>query len=120
MKLETGTIEQSIIINAEPREVYNAFMDPKKHFHSLEPGYLHPKSRGKITAWDGYIFGKNLKLVKGKLIQQEWQDKDWPKGYPPSNLKLTFTKKGNRTQLAMVHSKVPKKELADYAKGWKR
>jgi uncharacterized protein YndB with AHSA1/START domain len=57
-------------------------------------------------AWDGYISGKNIELVKGKKIVQEWTT-EWPAGYPPSRLEFTLTVKGGGTQLKMVHSRVP-------------
>ncbi len=118
-KLETGTIRQSVFISAKPEQVYDAFIDPKKHAaFTGSRATCSPKVGGRITAWDGYISGKNLKLVKGKMIVQEWKTTEWPVGYPPSNLKLTFTKKGNGTQLSMVHSKVPKEQVEQYTSGW--
>jgi activator of HSP90 ATPase len=53
-------------------------MDPKKHSEftgSKATG--KPRVGSKFTAWDGYITGKNLKLVRGKKIVQEWKTTDW-------------------------------------------
>ncbi len=52
---------------------------------------------------DGYIFGKNLELVKGKKIVQEWTTTEWPENYPPSILTLIFQAKPSGTLLTMVH-----------------
>ena len=66
---ETKTIKQIILIPATPEEVYDALIDEKKHAEFTgAKAKIDPKIGGKFTAWDGYIFGKNLELVKGKKI----------------------------------------------------
>ncbi len=120
MEIETGTIKQKVVINATPEEIYNAFMDAKIHSKFTgSKATIVLKVGGKITAWDNYIFGKNLKLVKGKKIVQEWSTTEWPDGYPPSVLTITLKKARNGTELTMVHSKVPKAQMKGYADGWK-
>lgn len=119
MKLKTATITQKVIIPASPEEVYDAFIDPKKHtaFTGAE-AICDPRIGGEFTAWDGYITGKNLELEKGKRIVQEWSTTEWPEGYPPSRLELTFVKVKDGTELTMVHSKVPKEQVDEYKQGW--
>jgi uncharacterized protein YndB with AHSA1/START domain len=120
MEIKIGTIKQKVVIAATPDEVYNAYMDAK--IHSKFTGgkaTIVPKVGGRITAWDNYITGKNLELVKGKRIVQEWRTTEWPDGYPPSILTITLKKVGNKTELTMVHSKVPKVGMKSYADGWK-
>ncbi len=118
-KRELGTIRQSVFIAAPPEKVFEAFTDPK--IHSKFTGGKAtgaPKVGAKITAWDGYIWGKNRKLQKGKLIVQDWMTSEFPRGYGYSELKISLKKKGEGTQLTMVHSKVPKKKMKDFASGW--
>jgi len=89
LKTELTEIEQTVTIPATPEEVYEAFVDPKKHAKftgSKATG--NPVVGGEFTAWDGYIYGKNLELKEGKLIVQEWSNTDFPKGYPPSRFEL--------------------------------
>lgn len=119
MKLKTSTITQKVVIPASPEEVYDAFVDPKKHsaFTGAE-ATGEPKVGAEITAWDGYITGKNLELEKGKRIVQEWSTSEWPEGYPPSRLELTFRKVKDGTELTMVHSEVPAEQAEDYRQGW--
>jgi len=66
----------------------------------------------------GYISGKNLELEKGKRIVQEWITTEWPPGYLPSRLELTFNKIKEGTEILMVHSNVPVEQLAEYKQGW--
>ena len=120
MEIKTGTIKQRVVINAAPDEVYNALMDAG--IHSKFTGSratIVPKVGGKITAWDNYITGKNIELIKGRKIVQEWSTTEWPEGYPPSILTIMLKKAGNRTELVMVHSKVPKAQMKSYSDGWK-
>ncbi len=119
VKLKTTTITQKVIIPALPEEVYDAFLDPKKHaaFTGAE-ATGDPRVRGEFTAWDGYITGKNLELIKGKRIVQEWSTSEWPEGYPPSRLEVTFRKVKDGTELTMVHSQVPAEQAEEYRQGW--
>jgi uncharacterized protein YndB with AHSA1/START domain len=118
--LKFGTIRQTALIDASPLEVYEAFVDPKKHAaFTGQSATGAPKVGGKFAAGDGYITAKHLELVKGKRILQEWTTSEWPEGYPPSLLELTLKAKGKRTELTMVHSKVPEEQVDYYAEGWK-
>ena len=118
--VKTKTIKQKTIIPASPAEVYDAFIDGKKHTaFTGTKATCDPKVGGKISAWDGYISGKNLKLVQGKRIVQEWITTDWIEGYPPSTLDLSFAAKGKGTELTMIHSEVPASLASGFADGWK-
>jgi uncharacterized protein YndB with AHSA1/START domain len=119
MKLKTSTITQKVVIPASPEEVYDAFMDARKHSEFTgSKATCDPTVGGKFTAWDGYISGTNLELEKGKRIIQEWVTAEWPEGYSASRLELTFRKVKGGTQLSMVHSNVPEEQADDYRQGW--
>jgi len=119
MRMKISTIRQKILIPASPEEVYEAFMDAKKHSaFTGSKATCDPNVGGKFTAWDGYISGKNLELEKGKKIVQEWITTEWPEGYPPSKLELTFKKAEGGTEISMVHSEVPAEQATDIKQGW--
>jgi len=116
---KTTTIKQIVFIPAKPEEVYDALMDEKKHAEFTgSKASIDAKVGGKFTAWDGYIFGKNLKLEKGKRIVQEWQTTEWPDDYHPSVVEFSFKRKGDGTELTMVHSQVPAEQVESYRQGW--
>jgi uncharacterized protein YndB with AHSA1/START domain len=119
LKPEFTEIEQTIIVPATPEEVYDAFIDPKKHakFTGSKATGI-PKVGEEFTAWDGYITGKNLELKKGKLIVQEWSSTDFPEGYPPSRFELTLKKVPEGTEIHMVHSKIPASQAKEIKEGW--
>jgi uncharacterized protein YndB with AHSA1/START domain len=118
--LKFGQIKQTVMLDASPAEVYEAYADPKKHSAFTGQGATgKPKVGGKFTAGDEYITGKFLELEKGKKILQEWTTTEWPEGYPPSLLELRIRAKGKRTELTMIHSRVPEEQVKYYAEGWK-
>jgi uncharacterized protein YndB with AHSA1/START domain len=119
-KQKFSTIDQTVTLSATPEEVYDALLDSKKHSEMTgSPAKISAKVGGKINAWDGYISGKNLELVKGKKIVQEWMTTEWPEGYPPSRLEITLSPaRGGKTLLKMVQTNVPAEQAPNYEKGW--
>jgi len=118
--MKFGTIKQIVVIDASPQEVYEAYVDPKKHAAFTGTAVTGtPKVGGKFKAGDGYISAKYTKLQPGKKIVHEWITTEWPAGYPPSIFELTLKAKGKGTELTMVHSKVPEDQVDYYAEGWK-
>jgi uncharacterized protein YndB with AHSA1/START domain len=119
LPLKFGTIEQRVFFEATPAEVYDALLDAKKHSEFTgSPATTNDEVGAEFEAWDGYISGKNLELVKDKRIVQEWETTAWPKGYPRSRLEFTLTPKKGGTELKMVHSKVPAEQVEEYTGGW--
>jgi uncharacterized protein YndB with AHSA1/START domain len=119
MKAKVRTIKQKVVIPASPKEVYEAYVDPKKH-SKFTGSKATGKAvvGGKFTAWDGYIFGKYLELDDGKRVVQEWNSTDFPEGYGPSRLELCFNKIPEGTELVMVQSDVPEEQADETAVGW--
>ena len=118
-KLKTTTIRQKRTIPAKPVQVYDALINAKKHTaFTGAKATCTPKAGGKVTAYDGYISGRIVKLEPARKIVQEWQTAEWPEGYPPSTLEFTFKVKGGGTEVTMVHSNVPALQAASYRKGW--
>lgn len=118
--MKFSTIKQTALIDASPLEVYEAYVNPKIHAaFTGQAAKGAPRVGGRFTAGDGYIRAKHLELEKGKRILQEWETTEWPEGYPPSLLELTLRAKGKKTELTMVHSKVPHEQADYYAEGWK-
>lgn len=120
LKKEVTTINQKVIIpKASPKQIYDAYVDSKKHSeftHAKATG--KPVIGGKYTSWDGYIFGKYLELKDGERVVQEWTTTDWEDGYGPSKLELTFKALPEGTEICMVHSNVPKEQAGEVEQGW--
>jgi activator of HSP90 ATPase len=119
-KLEVKTINQKVVIrNVSPKQVYDAYVDPKKHGEFTESKATgKPVVGGKFSSWDGYIFGKFLVLEDGKRVVQEWTTTDWEEGYLASKLELTFSEVPEGTEICMVHSNVPSAQAYEIEEGW--
>ncbi|MDV3277948.1 MAG: SRPBCC domain-containing protein [Nitrososphaerales archaeon] len=114
-----GTIRQRVTIDAPPSEVYDTYVNARRHSEFTGSTATGTARKGaKFEAWDGYISGKFLELEKGKRVVQEWKTSEWPTGYPPSILELRFRGEGGKTELSMVHSKVPAEQVQMYNEGW--
>jgi activator of HSP90 ATPase len=120
LKQDITTIKQTIIIpKATPKQVYDAYTDPKKHSEFTESKATgKPVVGGKYSSWDGYIFGKYLVLDDGKRVVQDWTTTDWEEDYPASKLELTFRAIGGSTEITMMHSGVPKVQAGEVEQGW--
>jgi activator of HSP90 ATPase len=113
------TIIQKIKFKTPPKELFELYMDSKKHSLVTEQNaILSRKVGGSYSAYDGYIKGKNLALIPGKMIVQTWRASNWPKSVMDSIFILTFEKASGGTEVTMVHTNVPDKEAKHLSKGW--
>ena len=121
--MDTKTIKQSVLLPTSPKEVFEAWMDSKKHGEMVEGNAkIDPKVGGSFSIWDGAITGKTLEINSTKLhIVQSWRYEydDWPKG-SPSTITLDFEPdKNGRCRLNLLHTGVPAKYADEISKGWK-
>jgi activator of HSP90 ATPase len=113
------TIVQKVMFKAAPKELFELYMDSPKHSLVTEQkAVLSRKVGGSYSAYDGYIKGKNLSLVPGKMIVQTWRASNWSKSVMDSIFILTFEKVSGGTEAIMVHANLPDKEEKHLAKGW--
>jgi uncharacterized protein YndB with AHSA1/START domain len=62
------------IIAATPRQIYAAWLDSLAHTEMTGGEASTSEEVGAaVSAWDGYITGRNLELVPGKRIVQSWR-----------------------------------------------
>jgi len=119
--MKTRTIRQTVTVRAPPNDVYDALMTSRGHSaFTGAPAHIRPTVGSKFTAWDGYIEGRNLELVRGKKIVQAWKarEENWPPEYYSTvAYELTATPTG--TRLRFRHSGVPVEHAGHLAQGWK-
>ncbi len=113
------TIRQTVAFDAPPHAVFEALLDSKKHAaFTGSKASISRKVGGKVSAWDGYIEGKNLRIEKDKVIVQSWRSTEFRDSDPDSQVMFHFSKKGTGTRLIFVHSKVPDRLAEDFRQGW--
>lgn len=112
------TIKRTVFFKATPHELYEAFMDAKKHSRFTDTNAkISRRIGGKFSVWHGYIKGSNIKLVPDKKIVQKWTSADFPEGHY-TDVTLEFKKSGNGTKLVFTQKNVPDENYDDTAKGW--
>jgi activator of HSP90 ATPase len=115
----TKAIEQSVRFAAPPEELFEMYLDSKKH--SAATGGLARVSRktgGQFTAWNGQLRGRNLLVMPRAMVVQRWRSTQWKASDPDSILILTFRKVPGGGQVDLVHANVPDYDQDGVSEGW--
>jgi len=81
------------------------------------PARVSARPGGRFTAWDGYIAGKNLKLIPGRRIVQAWRTTEFAETDPDSQIDLALEKSARGTKVTLRHTNIPGGQ-SDYKTGW--
>jgi len=113
------TIQQTVRFKASPEELFQTYLDSKKHAAVIgDKVSISRKVGAAFSAFDGMLRGKNLLIVPNRLIVQSWRAKPWKKADLDSILILFFTKVRGGAQITLVHVNVPSYDYAGVKKGW--
>jgi activator of HSP90 ATPase len=114
------SIELSILLNARAEILYKAWLNSREHGNFTgSPAKVDPNLKGKFTAWEGYIFGSNVKLEPYTKIVQAWRTTEFDEKEEDSTLEIIFEEKDDKTKLTLKHYNIPEGQGEDYKKGWK-
>jgi uncharacterized protein YndB with AHSA1/START domain len=107
------------IIKAPPQAIYDAWLDSRAH-SAMTGGKATQSAKvgERVTAWDGYITGKTMKLVPGKTIVQTWRTTQFTEAHPDSIITVDLAPVTGGTQLALTHSDVPDGQTSYEKDGW--
>lgn len=109
------------IIHATPQAIYETWLDSRGH-SDMTGGKAKQSSKpgASVTAWDGYITGKNLELTPGKRIMQSWRTTQFSDGDPDSTIAVTLMPVKTGTKLTLKHSGVPDGHTSYEQGGWQK
>ncbi len=114
-------IKQSVQFNASPESLFDTYLDSRKHSAIVGSKVSVSKAvGGRFTAFNGMLSGKNLLIVRKKLVIQSWRSHGWKKTDPDSILILMFSKAGRGARVDLVHVNVPNHDLRGVTRGWRR
>ena len=118
--MKTKNIKQWLDVNASAQQIYDVWMDSKKHAKLVgSSAKIDPKIGGKFEVWGWDITGENVELVPGEKIVQTWRNSEWPEGVM-SKITLKFKKnKDGTTRVLFWHSGIPEESLKDIEDGSK-
>ena len=118
--MNTRNIRQKVIVNAKPRAVYDALVNPRKHSaFTGEPAKIRAKVGSAFTCYGGYINGFILELKPNERIIQAWRGGTWPKGHYSIVTFALSRKPGGKTELQFTQIGVPAGDYADKSRGWR-
>ena len=106
-------------IPATPEAIYDAWLDSAGHSAMTgAKAEASDKIGAPFTAWDGYIWGKNIELVRGERIVQSWRTTQFSDSDPDSILTVKLAPTEGGTRLTLVHSNAPDDYKGYEEGGW--
>jgi uncharacterized protein YndB with AHSA1/START domain len=106
-------------IPASPEAVYDAWLDSAAHSAMTGAEATASDQVGAdFTAWDGYIRGRNVELVKGRRIVQSWRTSKFSDADPDSIVTVTLAPAKGGVRLTLEHSNVPDGHKSYEGGGW--
>lgn len=122
MKIKLTSFRQQVILETNPKEIFDQLMNSKKHsLFSGGKAVIGKKEGDSFSVYDGYAYGKNVELVKNQKIVQTWRAEE--EGWPADCMSLiTFELKPigeNKTKILFKHENLPSALSDNFKKGWK-
>ncbi|HEY4863199.1 MAG TPA: SRPBCC domain-containing protein [Xanthobacteraceae bacterium] len=109
------------VIPASPQAIYDAWLDSRGHTAMTgSKAKMSNKLGDEVSAWDRYIWGKNVVLEPGKRIVQTWRTRKFTDEDPDSKITLTFAPVEGGTQITLDHSGVPDSHTSYEQGGWQQ
>jgi activator of HSP90 ATPase len=114
-------IVQTAKFNASARELYDIYLDPKRHAAFTGAAVkISPRPGSPFKAFDGMLEGSTISTFRGKMIVQRWRSSNFRKTDLDSILILTFSDEGKKGRIDLVHVNVPEQDHAGVTNGWKK
>src|SRR3954468_10310671 len=100
------TIKQKILFKkTTPSALYNLYMDAQQHSIATgAPAQITNEEGTGYSVHNGYITGRNLQLIKDKLIVQSWRAQGWDAEDVDSTFIIYLQKKRTNVLLYATHA----------------
>ena len=107
------------VFPATPEEIYEAWLDSLSHTEMTGgEASMSDEVGAEVSAWDGYISGRNLELVPGARIVQSWRTSQFGDEHEDSIVTISLAEADDGTLLTLVHSNVPDEQRSYEEGGW--
>jgi uncharacterized protein YndB with AHSA1/START domain len=107
------------VIPASPAEIYRAWLDSIAHSEMTGgEATMSDEVGADMSAWDGYITGRNLELVPGERIVQSWRTTEFDDEFEDSIVTILLQETEDGTLLTLEHSNVPDEHKSYEEGGW--
>lgn len=109
----------STVIPASPAEIYQAWLDSILHSEMTGgEANMSDEVGADVSAWAGYITGRNLELVPGERIVQSWRTTEFEEALEDSIVTILLRETEEGTLLTLEHSNVPDTHRSYEEGGW--
>src|SRR3974390_962164 len=83
-------LRSTTAIPASAQEIYDAWLDSLAHSEMTGgEADMSDEIDAEVSAWDGYITGRNLELIPGERIVQSWRTTQFAEEHHDSIITLT-------------------------------
>jgi uncharacterized protein YndB with AHSA1/START domain len=115
------TFTLTTTIPASARQIFDAWLDSLGHSEMTGSKANASNEVGAdVSAWGGYITGRNLELTPGERIVQSWRTAQFLEEHEDSIITVTLEDAENGTLLTLVHSNVPNDQMSYEQGGWEQ
>ncbi len=112
-------IEQSVKFHCPPEMLFELYMDSAKHSAATgSKAQISRKTGGAFKAFEGSLWGRNLLIIREKLVVQSWRSTAFKDTDADSILVLEFEKAPGGSRIHLVHVNVPPQDHKGVSKGW--
>jgi uncharacterized protein YndB with AHSA1/START domain len=113
------TFTLNVTIPATPGEIYQAWLDSLAHSEMTGgEASMSDQLGAEVSAWDGYISGRNLVLIPSERIVQSWRTSEFGDEHEDSVITVLLEQAGDDTVLTLEHSNVPDEHRSYEEGGW--
>lgn len=106
-------------IPASPEEIYQAWLDSLAHSEMTGgEASMSDQIGAEVSAWDGYISGRNIELTPSERIVQAWRTSEFEDEDEDSVITVILEPVGAETLLTLEHSNVPDEHKSYEEGGW--
>jgi uncharacterized protein YndB with AHSA1/START domain len=106
-------------IPATPEEIYDAWLDSIGHSEMTgSDATMSDQVGAAVSAWEGYISGRNLELVPAERIVQTWRTTNFSDDQEDSIITIVLEEADGGTLLTLEHSNVPDEQTNYENGGW--
>lgn len=113
------TFTLTATLPAAPQDIYEAWLDSIAH-SAMTGGEANMSAEvgAEVSAWDGYITGRNLELIPGQRIVQSWRTSEFDAEDEDSIVTIALQEIDDGTLLTLQHSNVPEAHRSYEEGGW--
>lgn len=109
-------LKRNYKIPATPGEVFRALTNPLAiELWTGYPAEMSDEEGFEFSLWEGDITGRNLEILPGEKIVQQWYFGDQEE---PSIVTILLEERNGSTWVSLEHTHIPDEIFTNISKGW--